>query len=157
MRKKVYLDPATGKPVEERRSGSERRNAMSFWKLFVSRPLRRKSRGRRRTDQASYVDVYDSRSWIIAISVLILSYIDAVLTKTHLVRGSAFEANPLMRTVIDRGGFPLFYIAKAIMTFFPVVVIMIHKEWAIGRLAAKLCLLAYLILTCYHLFLLCVT
>jgi hypothetical protein len=157
MRKKVYLDPATGKLAKERRSGAERRNAMSFRELFVRRPLRRKSRGRRKTDQGAYVDVYDSRTWIIAITVLILSFIDAVLTRMHLVLGSAAEANPVMRTVIDHGGFPLFYIAKAVMTFFPVIVIMIHKEWALGRFAAKLCLLAYSVLTCYHLFLLCVT
>jgi hypothetical protein len=157
MGKKVCQDSATGKLAEERRSGTERRNAMSFWELFVRRPLRRKSRGRRKTDQAAYVDVYDSQTWIIAITVLILSFADAVLTKMHLVRGSAAEANPVMRMVIDHGGFPLFYIAKAVMTFFPVVVIMIHKEWALGRFAAKLCLLAYSILACYHLFLLCVT
>jgi hypothetical protein len=157
MKKKVYLDPATGKLAEERRSGTERRNAMSFRKLFIRRPMRRKSRGRRQTDQAAYVDVYDSRTWIIAITVLILSFLDAVLTKMHLIRGSAAEANPIMRMVIDHGGFSLFYIAKGVMTFFPVVVIMIHKEWALGRFAAKLCLLAYSILACYHIFLLCVT
>ena len=157
MRKRVYLDPATGKPTEERRSGTDRRNAMSFSKLFARRPLRRKSRGRRKTDQGAYVDIYDSQTWLIAITVLILSFFDAVLTRMHLMRGSASEANPLMREVIDHGGFPLFYIAKATMTFFPVVVIMIHKEWALGRFAAKLCLLAYVLLSCYHLFLLFVT
>ena len=157
MRKRVYLDQATGKPTEERRSGTDRRNAMSFSKLFARRPLRRKSRGRRKTDQGAYVDIYDSQSWIIAISVLILSLLDAVLTRMHLLRGSASESNPLMRAVIDHGGFSLFYIVKAVMTFFPVVVIMIHKEWAMGRFAAKLCLLAYVFLACYHLFLLFVT
>jgi hypothetical protein len=157
MKKRVYLDPATGKPTEERRSGPDRRNTMSFSKLFVRRPLRRKSRGRRKTDQGAYVDIYDSRSWLIAITVLILSLFDAVLTRMHLMRGSASEANPVMRAVIDHGGFPLFYIAKAAMTFFPVVVIMIHKEWALGRFAAKLCLAAYVLLACYHLFLLFVT
>jgi hypothetical protein len=157
MSKRVYPDPATGRLAEERRSGTDRRNAMSFSKLFARRPLRRKSRGRRKTDQGAYVDQYDSQSWIIAITVLILSFIDAVLTRMHLMRGSAAEANPVMREVIDRGGFSLFFIAKATMTFFPVVVIMIHKEWILGRFAAKLCLLVYILLAGYHLFLLIVT
>jgi hypothetical protein len=157
MKKKVYLDPATGKLAQDRRLIPDRRNAMPFWKLFVRRPLRRESRGRRKTDQGAYVDKYDSQTWIIAIAVLLLSFIDAILTRMHLIRGSAYEFNPIMRTVIERGGFSLFYLTKAVLTFFPVVVLMVHKEWALGRFAAKLCLLTYSILACYHLFLLCVT
>jgi hypothetical protein len=154
MNKRFYRDPISGDLLPERRSGTDRRNVMSFRGLFARRPLRRKSRGRRKTDPGSYVDRYDSRSCIVAISVLILSFMDAVLTRMHLLRGTAVEANPIMRAVIEHGGFPFFYVAKATMTFFPVIVILIHKEWALGRFAAKLCLLAYVLLTCYHLFLL---
>jgi hypothetical protein len=157
MGKRVYLDPETGKLVAERRSETIRRNAMSFMELFSRRPLRRKSRGRRKTDQGAYVDRYDFRSWMVAAAVLILSLVDAVLTKMHLMRGTASEANPVMRAVIDHGGFPFFYVVKAAMTFFPVAVILIHKEWALGRLAARLCLLTYILLACYHLFLLVAT
>jgi hypothetical protein len=157
MKKRLYRDPISGEWTEERRSGTDRRDAMPFSRLFARRPLRRKSRGRRKTDPGCYVDRYDCQSWVVSISVLILSLVDAVLTRMHLVQGTAIEANPIMRELIDHGGFPLFYVAKATMTFFPVVVILIHKEWPLGRFAAQLCLLAYILLTGYHLILLFIT
>lgn len=150
----TFRDPGTGKLAEERRSGIDRRDAVSFRDLFLRRPRRRKSRGRRKTDQGAYVDIYDARTWGIVVAVLALSLLDAILTRFHLMRGSAEEWNPLMRSIIQEGGFPAFYAAKAAMTVFPMAIIMIHKEWALGRCAAWLCLGAYVLLSCYHVFLL---
>lgn len=70
-----------------------------------------------------------------------------------MVRGSAREANPIMSAVIDIGGLPAFFGVKGAMTIIPVAIILIHKEWALARLAARLCLWAYLLLAVYHTFL----
>lgn len=157
MTKGFYKDPLTGKMVAERRSGTERREAASFWILFARGPRRRKSRGRRNTDRGAYVDIYDFRTWGIVIAVMLLSLLDAVLTRMHLLRGTAKEWNPVMRVVIEEGGFPAFYAAKAAMTILPMAIIMVHKEWTLGKYAARLCLWAYVLLSCYHAFLLMVT
>ena len=39
------------------------------------------------------------------------------------------------------------------MTILPVAIIMLHKEWALGRYAARLCLWSYIILSLYHMYL----
>jgi hypothetical protein len=70
-----------------------------------------------------------------------------------MTRGSARELNPLMNAVIIRGGLPVFFFVKAAMTIFPVAIIMIHKEWPVGKFAARLCLAAYTALALYHVYL----
>jgi hypothetical protein len=153
MENKTYRDPATGKICIDRRTHVNRRTPVSIWTLFSKRPRRRKSRGRRITDKGTYVDIYDSKSWSIAIAVLILSLLDAFLTRMHLVRGSAQEWNPFLNAIINHGGLPGFFVVKIAMTAFPMAVILVHKEWVLGRYAARVCLFAYILLTCYHLFL----
>lgn len=157
MQNKTYFDSATQKTGIERRSGIDRRNYRSFWEAVSRQPRRRKSRGRRKTDKGAYVDIYDFRTWGIAIAVLLLSLLDAFLTRMHLIRGSAHELNPLMKSVIDMGGYPAFFTAKVAMTLFPMAIIVIHKEWTFGRYAARLCLWAYILLSCYHFYLLLIT
>ena len=70
------------------------------------------------------------------------------------MRGSARELNPLLNVILDWGGLPAFYSAKAAMTILPISVILIHKEWALARYAARLVLWAYVLLGFYHLYLL---
>ncbi len=142
-----------GKPLPERRSGSDRRNPSTFFGIFSSRQRRRKTRGRRKTDRGAYVDIYGSRTWGIVIAILGLSLMDALLTGFHMIKGTARELNPILDAVIDSGGLPAFYCVKAAMTILPVAIIMIHKEWTIGKYAARLCLWAYVLLACYHMYL----
>ncbi len=150
---RTYRDQSTGETLTERRSGAARRIPAPFPSLFTGKPRRRKSRGRRKTDSGAYVDLYDSRSLCIAVAVLILSFIDALLTGVHLMRGSARELNPILNAVLNHGGLPAFFGAKAAMTIFPVAIVLIHKEWALGRYAARLCLWSYILLSCYHMYL----
>ena len=67
--------------------------------------------------------------------------------------GTARELNPFMNVFIQHGGLPAFYGVKAAMTVIPLAVIFVHKEWTLGRYAARLCLWAYALLCCYHFYL----
>lgn len=154
MSDKFYRNPATGELLAERRSGMDRRCEQSFWKVFNSSEKRRKSRGRRKTDRGAYVDVYDARTWCVVAAILLLSLVDALLTGFHLVRGTARELNPILRAAIEHGGMSTFFALKAAMTVIPLSIIMVHKEWTLGRFAARLVLWAYVLLTAYHLILL---
>jgi hypothetical protein len=80
---------------------------------------------------------------------------DALLTGFHMTKGTAREMNPILDTVLAYGGLPAFFSVKAAMTILPVAIIMIHKEWTMGKYAARLCLWAYILLACYHLYLIC--
>jgi hypothetical protein len=148
-----YSDPDTGKICVDRRSGTDRRNRSMISALFSAGNRRRISAGRRKTDRGGYVDNYDSRTWAVAFSILALSLMDAVLTSLHLLKGSARELNPIMNVVINYGGLPAFFCAKAMMTILPVAIIVLHKEWALGRYAARLVLWSYIFLSVYHLYL----
>ena len=153
MENKTYHDPLTQEEIAERRSGIDRRSSKSFLSFLASQNRRRKSRGRRKTDRGAYVDIYDSRTWSIVITVVVLSLMDALLTGFHMIRGSARELNPILSAIIAYGGLPAFFTFKAAMTLLPIAVIMIHKEWTMGRYAVRLCLWAYVLLSIYHLYL----
>jgi hypothetical protein len=152
MKSKFYRDPATGNVCIDRRSGENRRDRWSLFPFSYFGPLRRKRSGRRAGDMG-YVDIYDFRTWAVAVSVILLSFADAVLTQYHLRLGSARELNPILQAVISFGGMPAFYATKAFLTIAAVAIIMLHKEWALGRRAARFCLWAYIFLSLYHLYL----
>jgi hypothetical protein len=152
MTKNLYRDPLTEKIAVNRRSGQDRRDRLSIFPLSHFRPLRRKKGGRRESD-TGYVDIYDLRTWLVAVSVILLSLMDALLTQRHLIHGSARELNPIMDAVIRIGGMPAFYGTKGLLTVVAVTIIMLHKEWALGKIAARICLWAYILLSLYHIFL----
>lgn len=136
----------------ERRSSAHRRAPAAFPPSF-SPQRRRRSRGRRKTDGGAYVDVYDWRTWAMAASVLVLSLCDGVMTALQVQWGTATEANPIMAKAMEWGGMYGFYAVKALLTAFPLAIIMLHKEWAIGRLAARICLWCYILVSSYHIYL----
>jgi len=136
----------------ERRNRSDRRKPPSFPPQFSSQ-RRRRSKGRRRTDRGGYVDIYDRGSWILALSVLGLSLLDAVLTVHQIQKGIAREANPLMSMILTWGGVYAFFSVKTAMTAFPLAIIILHKEWLLARHVARLCLVFYVLILLYHLYL----
>lgn len=138
--------------MRDRRSGLDRRHRDALRYLF-SRKKRRHSPGRRETDAAGYVDIYDSRTWTVAIAVLSLSLLDAVLTGLQVRGGLATEANPVLRAALARGGWYMFFCVKAALTAFPLAIIILHKNWSLGRYAARLCLWSYALVALYHFYL----
>lgn len=125
---------------------------MSFPPPFSSF-RRRQSKGRRKSDPGGYVDIYDRGSWIVALTVMALSFIDAILTVHQIERGIAREANPIMNVVLAWGGTYAFFSLKAAMTSFALAIIIIHKEWALARYMARLCLGCYILILIYHMYL----
>ena len=137
---------------EEKRTGEDRRQVSTFPPVF-SAYRRRRSSGRRQADRPRYVDIYDAGSWRVATSILLLSMLDAILTGMQIRSGFFHEANPLMNAVLIHGGVHSFVSIKLAMTAMPLAIIILHKEWAVARFAARLCLWAYILLTFYHLYL----
>jgi hypothetical protein len=142
----------TPEPFPERRSCNERRQPTSFPPRFSSF-RRRRSRGRRKTDPGGYVDIYDRGSWIVALTVMALSFVDAVLTVLQVEKGIVREANPIMNVVLAWGGAYAFFSLKAAMTAFALAIIIIHKEWVLARYMARLCLICYILILIYHMYL----
>ncbi|NWG11946.1 MAG: hypothetical protein HXY20_00240 [Acidobacteria bacterium] len=131
---------------------ADRRARPVFPPLF-STYRRRRNSGRRKTDPPGYVDVYDAGTWGVALSILLLSMVDALLTGFQIRRGLVREANPLMNMVLVHCGHYSFISLKLALTAMPLAILVLHREWGVARYAARICLWAYLFLTCYHLYL----
>ncbi len=153
MKEKLHSDLLNGTVFAEKRSGVDRRKRSMWIAIVRGGPRRRRSGGRRKTDSGGYVDIYDLRTWSIAAAVVILSLADAILTGFHVLGGSAYELNPVMKAVLNQGGLPAFFGLKGAMTILPMGLIMLHKEWTLGRYAARLCLFSYILVSLYHLYL----
>jgi hypothetical protein len=136
-------------PLMERRSGLDRRSK-TLGSLVFPGKRRRRIPKRRASDRIGYVDYYDLRTWLVTTAILTLSLLDGILTGLQLHQGLTSEANPLMRAVLDRGGLYLFLSVKAALTALPLSVIILHKNWALGRSAARLCLWSYILVAIYH-------
>jgi len=134
----------------ERRFGEDRRRRPKLLPLFTMFGRRRKW-GRRGSDPAGYVDLYDWRTWAVAISVLILCCLDAILTSLQISAGRVEEINPLMAHVLRSGGPHLFFALKVAFTSLALAVIVLHKDFRIGRLAARFSLWSYILVAVYHL------
>lgn len=142
---------ANSPPLQyERRTGKDRRERPKTPRLFTSSGRRRKW-GRRITDPGGYVDQYDSRTWAVAFSVLILSSLDAHLTMLQIYAGRVEEWNPLMRYLIHSGGPYTFFALKITITSLAMAVIVLHKDFRIGRIAARFSLWSYILVHIYHL------
>ena len=136
--------------ADRRSANNGRRQAVP---LLFAGPRRRRSKGRRKTDEVGYIDQYDLRSWAVAASILSLSLLDAFMTWMHILNRRGSEANPLMNAIIRWGGFYPFIGIKAAMTAFPLAILMLHKEWRLARLAARICLWSYILIALYHFYL----
>ena len=136
----------------ERRSGLDRRRR-ALGALLLPGKRRRRIPKRRESDHIGYVDHYDLRTWLVTVAILILSLLDGILTGLQLHQGLTSEANPLMRAILDHGGIYPFLGIKAALTALPLSVIILHKNWALGRSAARLCLWSYIFVAIYHIFL----
>jgi len=139
-------------PVTERRRSGDRRKPPVFPPQFSSF-RRRRSKGRRKSDAAGYVDIYTGWNWGLALAVMGLSLLDAILTVIQIQRGNVREANPLMSLALQYGGVYVFFSLKAAMTAFPLAIIILHKEWPLARYMAMLCLSFYVVILLYHLYL----
>ncbi len=63
--------------------------------------FRGRRRGPRREDESGWADIYDARLVLTMLAILMLSGLDAGLTLSLLESGVVWEANPIMRFLIE--------------------------------------------------------
>jgi len=135
----------------DRRIALDRRKS-GIRALLCRAHRRRRSSGRREYD-CGYVDLYDGRIWALSLAVLGLSFCDSVLTVLQISAGTVKEGNPLLRILLERGGPWAFFGLKFGLTSLAMAGIVLHKEWRLGRAAARACLWIYVAVCLYHLYL----
>ena len=115
--------------------------------LFIGR---RRSGRRGGETEKTYVD--RPGVWVVVAFALVtvLSVADAFLTLDDLSKG-AKEANPVMRAALSLGT-GTFVILKTCVTVVGAAFLCLHKNWPLGRVCLGLALLAYGLLTAWHLY-----
>ncbi len=115
-------------PDSNRSNRSDRRqeeNVPGAWYLFYGR--RKKVRRINDNQKSYFLDHFSLRVFIIIISVILLSIIDAVLTLYLIRKGVAAERNPIMAQYLKYGPLP-FLAAKYFLTTASVVLLLIYKN-----------------------------
>jgi Domain of unknown function (DUF5658) len=87
---------------EDRRTATDRRGRHVLFTDWRWSFEGRRRRGRRPDDGADLgVDLYDPSLFLVALAIFLLSCTDAMMTLTLIGRGVAYEANPLMKSLMD--------------------------------------------------------
>ena len=134
--------------VDRRKTPDRRRRPTAWWDSLLGR--RRRVRGRRKGEsQNIYVDLYDQWDLILAAAIFSLNLLDALLTLVFLGQGGR-EVNPVMAELLGYG-VQAFVLEKCLVVALCLVALVVHKTFALARVASYLLLGAYGVLTVYHL------
>ncbi len=108
----------------ERRERLDRRSSTA--KGFLIGCIKARRRGQRRAENYLYfqTDWYDVKLLVMAISLLLLSCLDAAMTM-HLLNSGAVEVNPIMDYLLRQGAH-VFIFTKIAMTSVCIVVLVAH-------------------------------
>lgn len=119
---------------------------LSLYSLWGGR--RRRAR-RDEEHTGSFVDVYGSRLWVIVMWVVLMNVADSFFTLVHLQNGG-IEANPMAQILLGTGreGFVFW---KCGLIGLALVVLTVHKNFAMARLGLWISAAAYTLLLGYHL------
>lgn len=136
---------ASPPPPDRRRSDRRTRPTRPWRDLFT--PLRR-ARGRRASDQASYVDRYSKQDVGLLLAIFLLNVADAFMTMLWLHRGGR-EANPVMDFFLDFG--PAAFLAqKCLVVGFWLILLLVHKNFRFAKIGLYASLAIYSLLLIVH-------
>ncbi len=99
--------------------------------------------------EGSFVDRYSLRAWALVLWIGLMNSADSFFTIVHLQRGG-IELNPVAAALLElgRGGFVL---AKALLIAVPLIVLCVHKNFALARIGLWTAAGTYSALLVYHL------
>jgi len=109
------------------RSGKDRRNRSGFTiRSMLFGGKRGKIRRKEDTKRIFYVDHYSPGLFIIIVSILLLSVIDALLTLSLLNHG-VYETNPIMTYFLKFGPYT-FFISKYLLTIIALICLLMFRN-----------------------------
>ena len=141
-----------------RRKNPDRRGSSQRFNLRNLGVGARRKGGRRACDQVNcYVDRYEPHLFFMALSVVIMSCVDAFMTLNLIEAGKAVEWNPLMAALIHND-IQSFIVIKYILTALSVLILVAHKSFTLfGSIEIKRLIYlffgGYLTLNLYEVFL----
>ncbi len=136
-------------PERVRRGPDRRRRATARFSRFTLWGGRRRNPRREYEREGSFVDQYSLRLWALILWIGLMNVADSFFTIVHLQRGGV-ELNPLAGALLELGrtGFVL---SKALLIAVPLVVLCVHKNFALARIGLWTAAATYTLLLLYHL------
>lgn len=137
--------------LSRRKVPDRRRHATPFISRYTFWGGRRKYT-RRGIDRKShlFVDVYSARIWILLLSLISLSTVDAHFTLLLTHERLAVELNPVMAYYLGKGS-SKFLLGKLFLTIVSIIVFCICKNIILARIGVVIAVLAYLGVVIYEL------
>lgn len=136
--------------MDRRISPDRRRRPTTLWSTF--RPGGRRRGFRREAERDNqYVDHLSPRLVFVAVSIFVMSAIDAACTLVHIAGGGS-EINPVMDWTLVHG-IVVFLVVKALMTIVGVMFLAAHQHFRLSVPALYALACGYLCLMVFHGFL----
>jgi len=131
---------------DRRRTPTPRLSRFSFW------GGRRRGARREGESQNTFVDHYSLRIWALLVWVALMNSGDSFFTLLHLQQGG-IELNPVAAVMLGTGRMG-FVALKSFLITVPLVVLCLHKNFALARLGLWIAAGTYTLLFVYHISLL---
>lgn len=99
--------------------------------------------------EGSFVDVYSSRLWGLLLWIALMNIGDSYFTLVHLQAGG-IELNPVAAELLTFGRLE-FVLAKSLLIGVALLVLAVHKNFALARIGIWISAGTYTVLVAYHL------
>lgn len=144
------LAGAGERPWTERRSDRRAHPTRRFSRFALFGGRRRRIR-RENEVEGSFVDRYSQRLWLLILWTVLMNLADCFFTLVHLQSGGQ-EVNPIAAVLLSTGrmGFVMW---KSVLIGIALVVLTVHKNFALARFGLWAAAGGYTLLALYHLLL----
>jgi hypothetical protein len=134
------------------RGPDRRRGPTPRFSRFAWLGGRRRAGRRGGETENSFVDQYSGRMWLFLVWIAVMNGADSFFTIYHLQNGGV-EINPVADLMLTTGRVG-FVVLKSVLIALPLIVLCVHKNFALARAGLWIAAATYTLLFLYHLSLL---
>ncbi len=139
-----------GTDPENREGEDRRKNPTPMVSKYLFKGRRRWNRRLSDPKERYYVDRFGKKAWVAVITILVLCGLDAGFTMYHIDKGYT-EANPLLDMLMGIPGDLCWIIIKYFITALGLLILLVHKNFTLARIATIVIVIMYCLLIFWHL------
>jgi len=141
-------EPRPDPPPASYRGPDRRRSATPRFSGFTLNGGRRQGARRVGEGENTFVDLYSLRLFGLLLWIALMNIADSFFTLIHLQNGGT-EVNPVAALLLTTGLTP-FVVLKSTLIGVALLVLCLHKNFALARLGLWVAAVAYTLLCLYH-------
>ena len=140
-----------GADMENREGEDRRKNPTPMFGKYLFKGRRRWNRRLSDPKERYYVDRFGKKAWLAVITILVLCGADAGLTIFHIGYRGATEINPFINMLMGIPGDLCWITIKYLITAAGLLILLIHKNFTLARIATIAIVVMYSLLIFWHL------